>query len=259
MKINWKTTSQYWMTCSSDAATTEGVSHTQYCVVYAQMTQVPSKKCTHWMQPHRCKFIPALLLSRQWELLIARIYSALISVQIHLWTCTKAQVLARKTNETKLARGIFCWWKWTDDNLFLLIIPADNSSGLCGTCCQPGSSHGYDVTGGSWGIWTKGTEHSETSFAKEVVICWLVLLNSYIQLAAKTWFFLLSESHHLFSVISFMIKYCKTQPWTNRSTHWLHRIKYSKWRFHLQITILCTYRDISERKYQPNLTSDKTF
>lgn len=23
--------------------------------------------------------------------------------------------------------------------------------------------------------------------------------------------------------------------------------------------MLCTYRDISERKYQPNLTSDKTF
>ncbi|KAI1232936.1 Protein SFI1, partial [Lamprotornis superbus] len=97
MKINWKTTSQYWMTCSSDAATTEGVFHTQYCVVYAQMTQ------------------------------------------------------------------------WTDDNIFLLIIPADNSSGVCGTCCQPGSSHGYDVTEGSWGIWTKGTEHSETSFAKELL------------------------------------------------------------------------------------------
>lgn len=178
------------MTCSSDAAATEGASHTRYYVVSALMTRVPSKKCTHWMQLHRYKLIPALLLlSQQWELLIARILSAFISVEIHLWTCTKPQILERKTNETKLARGICCWWKWRDDNIFLLIIPADNSSGVCGTCCQPGSSHGYDVTGGSWGIWTKGIEHSETSFAKEVAICWLVFLNSYIQLAAKPWDF----------------------------------------------------------------------
>lgn len=178
------------MTCSSDAAATEGASHSRYYVVSALMTRVPSKKCTHWMQLHRYKLTPALLLlSQQWELLIARILSAFISVEIHLWTCTKPQILERKTNETKLARGICCLWKWRDDNIFLLIIPADNSSGVCGTCCQPGSSHGYDVTGGSWGIWTKGIEHSETSFAKEVAICWLVFLNSYIQLAAKPWDF----------------------------------------------------------------------
>lgn len=174
------------MTCSP----AEGASHTQYCVLYALMSiQVPSKKCTHWMQLHRYKFLPALLLSQQWELLIARILSAFISVETHLWTCTKTQVFARKTNETKLARGICCWWKWRDDNIFLLIIPADSSCGVCGTWSQPGSSHGYDVTGGSWGIWTKGTEHSETSFTEEVVICWLVFLSSYIQLAAKPWDF----------------------------------------------------------------------
>lgn len=144
------------------------------------------------------------------ELLIVRILSAFISVEIHLWTCTKPQVLARKTNETKLARGICCWWKWRDDNIFLLIIPADSSSGVCGTCCQPGSSHGYDVTGGSWGIWTKGIEHSETSFAKEVPSAdwcfWTATFNLQLNLGI-----FLSESH-LFSIISFMIKSCKTQP-----------------------------------------------
>lgn len=99
-----------------------------------------------------------------------------------------------KENEWKLARGICHWCKQTDDNIFLLIIPGHNSSGVCGTSCQPGSSHGYDVTRGSWGIWTKGTEHSESSFAEEVVICWLVVCFwtvqlSYIQLTAKTWVF----------------------------------------------------------------------
>lgn len=105
---------------------------------------------------------------------------------------------------------------------------------------------------GNWTLWNQFCKGSSD------LLTGAVFLNSYIQLAARTWVFFLSESHHLFSIISFTIKYCKTQPWTNRSTHWLHCIKYSKW-FHLQTTILCTYRDISERKYQPNLTSDKTF
>lgn len=94
-------TSQCWMTCSP----AEGASHTQYCVLYALMSiQVPPKKCTHWMQLHRYKFLPALLLSQQWELLIARILSAFISVEIHLWTCTKTQVLARKNKWNKAGK-----------------------------------------------------------------------------------------------------------------------------------------------------------
>lgn len=59
---------------------------------------------------------------------------------------------------------------------------------------------------GNWTLWNQFWKGSGD------LLTGAVFLNSYIQLAAKTWVFFLSESHYLFSIISFMIKYCKTQP-----------------------------------------------
>lgn len=57
------------------------------------------------------------------------------------------------------------------------------------------------------------------SLAKEVMICWLLLCSATatfnLQLKLRVF---LSESHHLFSVISFMIKSWKTQPQTQVHT-----------------------------------------
>lgn len=103
---------------------------------------------------------------------------------------------------------------------------------------------------GNWTLWNQFCKGSGD------LLTGAVFWNSYIQLAANTGVFLVrvvicSQLYPSWLILQ------NTAINTNRSTHWLHLIKYSKLGFHLQITILGTHRDISERKYQPNLTSVK--
>lgn len=106
---------------------------------------------------------------------------------------------------------------------------------------------------GNWTLWNQFCKGSGD------LLTGAVFLNSYIQLAAKTCFFFLVRVIICSQPYPSWLSIAKHSHKHKEKYTLLHHIKYSKLRFHLQITILCTYRDISERKYQPNLTSDKTF
>lgn len=177
------------MTCSSDAGATEGAPHTQYCVLSALMTRVPSKKCTHWMQLHRYKLIQTYSFSHNNGAANCKNIKCLYFCRNTPLDLHQTPSFSKENKWNKVGKRYLLlmeverWQHLSVDNssrqLFWGLWYLLSARKLTWLWCNWGKLGNMDQ--GNWTLWNQ--------FCKGSAICWLVFLNSYIQLAAKPWDF----------------------------------------------------------------------